>query len=221
MNKKLILTALMLVPMTGTLHGESVQKNYVNWCSDPGSGGCPVARVPYITPKSDQLVPYPIPQLVPKQVPVIEPRQYMGVPTLQKAPNLVPNRVPNLVPQPIPRLEPKQVLPEQKIPGFAKTIGRPGEVTVEVQPTIIKEKTMTKKEKINKIDNKIKKTKAKLKAIKQIERLVDLSNKIQNRIENESNSVRGVQYKANNFDYVLGGLVVAGALAVKRRSNES
>lgn len=71
--------------------------------------------------------------------------------------------------------------------------------------------------KIEKIDTKIKKTKAKIKALKQIERLVDVTNRVQARIENESNSVRGVQHKANNFDFVLGGLLVAGAL--KRKSN--
>lgn len=42
---------------------------------------------------------------------------------------------------------------------------------------------------------------------------------MQNRIENESNSVRGVQHKANNFDFVLGGLVVAGAVLTKRNKN--
>lgn len=171
-KRLLILAALASAHSMSVVHAESVQKNYVNWCSDPGSGGCPVARVPYMTPKSTQLMPHPIPQLVPQQV-----------------------------------------LPEQKVPGFAKTVGRPGEVTVVEQPKEIK---MTK---IEKIDTKIKKTKAKIKALKQIERLVDVTNRVQARIENESNSVRGVQHKANNFDFVLGGLAVAGALAVKRRNN--
>lgn len=140
MNKyKLILaTSLMLVPTALNLNAESTQKNYVNWCSDPGSGGCPVARVPYMTPVNNQLTPHIQPMLVPRMLPVLQPCQYMAVPQLQQAPNLVPNRVPNLVPQlvpnrvpyavpnRVPNLEPKpmevkvpqQVLPTQKTPNL-------------------------------------------------------------------------------------------------------
>lgn len=254
-NKLILLATFMLIPTT-TLHGESVQKNYVNWCSDPGSGGCPVARVPYQVPKNTQLTPYPIPMLVPKQVPVIEPRQYMGVPILQKAPNLVPNRVPQLVPQlvptrvpnaipnRVPNLEPKpakepyaipymkpnlepkpieQKIPEpieQKIPGFEKTIGRPGEVTIQPQPKEIpmiekREYVMKEHRTVTLIPKKYEKQIQKFEKLQHIRRL---ENKIIKQHLEVVEAVRGANRpKVDPTMYVLGGLAIAGSLALKRR----
>ena len=257
--KLILATSLMLAP-TINLHAESVQKNYVNQCSDPGFGGCPIIRQPYQTPVNNQLVPNVQPMLVPRILPKLEPRQYMAVPQLQQAPNLVPNRVPNLVPQlvpgkvpyaipnRVPNLEPKvmevkvpnaipsrvptlepkpieqkvptQVLPTQKIPGFAKTLGRPGEINLETKP---KETPMIKKREyeynktrvVELIPTKYSEQIEKFKKLQNIQRL---ENKIIKQHLEVVDAVRGVnKIKQDPTAFVLGGLAIAGALAVKRR----
>lgn len=130
MKIKKYLTTLLIVSSLTTsinLSAENIHKNYVNQCSDPGFGGCPTIRTPYQTPKSNQLTPNPQPILVPKMMPILQPRMiiapdqnkgivhnYHNIPELQKAPEKMPINEPKIV--------------EQQIPGFAKTIGAPGDI---------------------------------------------------------------------------------------------
>lgn len=123
-----------------------------------------------------------------------------------------------MVPQPVPNLVPKQVLPEQKIPGFAKTLGIPGEVNVEVQPKENKMNENNYKERYEKIDRKTSHIKKALKLIS----IKEINNEIIKETREALQTVRGVSEdktrKSNEF-YVLGGCLVAGSLVLKRRNN--